>query len=134
MDIIFSTSNPKDYARGGDDPHIVPTGPPDSEVVIRIPAVKEEALARVVGLIHDDVLSSIRHCFRRSIGESLASRFSRKGPPKETVIECARCHRVDTPPYSMKLKLRFWNRRMSWCGDADVKFLDDLEENGSSRG
>jgi hypothetical protein len=69
---------------------------PDSEVVIRIPANKEEALARVVGLIHDAIFLQVYGIvFVDPSGNPWQADFPEIKPPKATVMECIRCHEVD---------------------------------------
>jgi len=69
---------------------------PDSEVVIRIPAIKEEALARVVGLIHDATFLQVYGIvFVDSSANPWQVDFPEIKPQKATVMECIRCHKVD---------------------------------------
>ena len=69
---------------------------PDSEVIIRIPANKEEALARVVGLIHDTIFLRVYGIvFVDSSAFHWQMDFPEMKPPRATVMECVRCHEVD---------------------------------------
>ncbi len=68
---------------------------PDSEVVIRIPANKKEALARVVGLIHDAIFLRVYGIvFVDSSAIHWQMDFPEIKPPKAMVLECVRCHEV----------------------------------------
>jgi hypothetical protein len=69
---------------------------PDSEVVIRNPATNEEALACVVGLIHNAIFFQVYGIvFVDPSANTWQVDFPEVKPPKPTVMECNRCHRVD---------------------------------------
>jgi hypothetical protein len=69
---------------------------PDSEVVIRNPATNEEALGRIVGLIHDALFYQVYGIvFVDPSANTWQLDFPEVKPPKPKVMECIRCNKVD---------------------------------------
>jgi hypothetical protein len=70
---------------------------PDSELIVRNPATNEEAVARVVGLIHDAIFFQVYGVvFIDPPANFWQVEFPKIKSKKTIIMECISCHEVDT--------------------------------------